>query len=171
MCCACHHGIRAPIIYGHRQNSGAETQRADHECTVRLGSIGRIGEHRNTNGLGRSHAGFHAPRPIKEGGCHVCRMGPQHLTKWTRRPAACASGLGQQETLALQKRHHYSITSSAMASRLGGTVRPSALAVCRLITRSNLTARMTGRSAGFSPLRMRPAYTPTCRSRSRRSEA
>jgi hypothetical protein len=28
----------------------------------------------------------------------VCRMGPQHLTKRTRRPAACASELGHEET-------------------------------------------------------------------------
>ena len=32
--------------------------------------------------------------------------------------------------------------------------RPSALAVFRLITSSNLVGCMTGRSAGFSPLRM-----------------
>ena len=34
--------------------------------------------------------------------------------------------------------------------------RPSALAVIRLMMNSNLAARITGRSAGFSPLRMRP---------------
>jgi hypothetical protein len=51
----------------------------------------------------------------------------------------------------------YSITSSARASRVGGTSRWSALAVCRLITSSNLAARMTGRLAGFSPLRILPA--------------
>jgi len=55
----------------------------------------------------------------------------------------------------------YSITSSAMASTLDGIVRPSALAVLRLITSSNLVGCTTGRSAGFSPLRMRPVYTPT----------
>src|SRR5262245_16142174 len=49
----------------------------------------------------------------------------------------------------------YSITSSARASRVGGTVRPSALAVLRLITSSYLVGACTGRSAGFSPLRMR----------------
>ena len=43
------------------------------------------------------------------------------------------------------------------ASSVGGTSRPSALAVLRLMTNSNLVACMTGRSAGFSPLRMRPA--------------
>ena len=37
----------------------------------------------------------------------------------------------------------------------GGTVRPSALAVFRLITNSYLVGACTGRSAGFSPLRMR----------------
>src|SRR5262245_49462314 len=49
----------------------------------------------------------------------------------------------------------HSITSSAMASTFGGTVRPSALATFRLITSSNLVDCMTGRSAGFSPLRTR----------------
>ena len=49
----------------------------------------------------------------------------------------------------------YSIISSARERSEGGTVRPSALAVLRLITSSNLVALCTGRSAGFSPLRMR----------------
>src|SRR5262249_34051291 len=47
----------------------------------------------------------------------------------------------------------HSITSSARASSLSGTSRPSALAVLRLSTRSNLVDCMTGRSAGRSPLR------------------
>ena len=49
----------------------------------------------------------------------------------------------------------YSITSSARASSVGGTSRPSALAVLTLITSSYLVGACTGRSAGFSPLRMR----------------
>src|SRR5262249_27953152 len=49
----------------------------------------------------------------------------------------------------------HSITSSARASSVGGTSRPSALAVFRLITSSYLVGACTGRSAGFSPLRMR----------------
>ena len=49
----------------------------------------------------------------------------------------------------------HSITSSARASRVGGTSRPSALAVFRLMTSSYLVGACTGRSAGFSPLRMR----------------
>ena len=49
----------------------------------------------------------------------------------------------------------YSITSSACASSAGGTAMPSALAVLRLITSSYLVGACTGRSAGFSPLRIR----------------
>src|SRR5216684_1605572 len=49
----------------------------------------------------------------------------------------------------------YSITSSARASNVVGTLRPSALAVLRLTTSSYLVGFCTGRSAGFSPLRMR----------------
>jgi hypothetical protein len=49
------------------------------------------------------------------------------------------------------KMDRYSITSSARA-RSGGTVMPSAFAVLRLITGSNLVGCWTGRSAGFSPL-------------------
>src|SRR6185312_2907508 len=52
----------------------------------------------------------------------------------------------------------YSITSSTMEIRLGGTVRPSAFAVFKLMTNSNLVDCKTGRSAGLSPLRMRPVY-------------
>src|SRR5215813_6450684 len=49
----------------------------------------------------------------------------------------------------------HSITSSARASSVGGTSSPSALAVLRLITSSYLVGACTGRSAGFSSLRMR----------------
>src|SRR5262245_5248362 len=49
----------------------------------------------------------------------------------------------------------HSITSSARASNIGGTVRSSALAVLKLITSSYLVGTCTGRSAVFSPLRMR----------------
>src|SRR5262249_13370229 len=51
----------------------------------------------------------------------------------------------------------HSITSSARASKVGGRVRPSILAVWALMTSSNLLDCTTGRSAGLAPLRMRPA--------------
>src|SRR5690242_9349454 len=50
----------------------------------------------------------------------------------------------------------YSITSSARPIRVLGTVRPSALAVFRLMINSTLVDCWTGKSAGFSPLRIRP---------------
>src|SRR5262245_41129632 len=47
----------------------------------------------------------------------------------------------------------HSITSSARASSDGGIVRPSALAVIRLMTRSNFVGCSTGRLAGIAPRR------------------
>lgn len=52
----------------------------------------------------------------------------------------------------------YSITSSARESSVGGTVRPSARAVLRLIASSNLVGCSTGRSAGLVPFRIRSTY-------------
>ena len=52
-------------------------------------------------------------------------------------------------------RDFYSITSSARAKSADGTARPKAFAVFRLTTSSYLVGAWTGRSAGFSPLRMR----------------
>ena len=54
------------------------------------------------------------------------------------------------------KRAAHSITSSARARSDCGTVRPSALAVLRLMTSSILLGCWIGSSPGFSPLRMRP---------------
>jgi hypothetical protein len=48
----------------------------------------------------------------------------------------------------------HSITSSARASSVGGTVRPRALAVLRLITSSNFSGAWTGSSLGFAPFKM-----------------
>jgi hypothetical protein len=48
----------------------------------------------------------------------------------------------------------HSITSSARASSVGGAVRPSALAVVKLMMRSNLVGCSTGSSAGFAPRRI-----------------
>src|SRR5262249_17694231 len=45
----------------------------------------------------------------------------------------------------------HSITSSARLRSVGGTVRPSAVAVFILITKSNLVGCSTGRSAGLAP--------------------
>src|SRR5215470_13901730 len=75
------------------------------------------------------------------------------------------SACGQMQKLTAGKFHFeppsrsdHSITSSARASSVGGTSRPSAFAVLRLITSWYLVGACTGRSAGFSPLRMRSTY-------------
>jgi hypothetical protein len=54
----------------------------------------------------------------------------------------------------LAQMHDHSITSSARALNIGGNSNPTAFAVFRLITSSNLTDCITGRSAGLSPLRI-----------------
>src|SRR5262249_1062848 len=53
----------------------------------------------------------------------------------------------------------HSITSSARASNMGGMVRPSALAVIKLMTRSNLVGCSTGKSAGFAPRKILSTYS------------
>src|SRR5262249_13365757 len=65
----------------------------------------------------------------------------------------------------------HSITSSARASSDCGTSMPRDLAVFRLITSSYCVGACTGRSAGFSPLRIRSTYPAACRSCSARPAA
>src|SRR3954464_5555184 len=57
----------------------------------------------------------------------------------------------------------HSITSSASNCIELGTVSPSAFAVLRLITSSNLVGCMTGKSPGFAPLRILSTNTAACR--------
>src|ERR1700746_3284523 len=49
----------------------------------------------------------------------------------------------------------HSITSSALASRAIGTLKPNALAVLRLMANSYFVGCCTGKSDGFSPFRIR----------------
>jgi hypothetical protein len=69
----------------------------------------------------------------------------------TAGPYRCANS-----GLMHRNKNPHSITSSAVASREGGTVRPSILAVWALMTSSSLLTCTTGKSAGLTPLRMRP---------------
>jgi hypothetical protein len=75
---------------------------------------------------------------------------PRLLRPRRKRPRRCSAAQPRDE---LPPPHW--ITSSAVANSVSGMVRPSALAVLLLITSSNLVDCTTGRSAGFSPLRMR----------------
>jgi TRAP-type uncharacterized transport system substrate-binding protein len=82
---------------------------------------------------------------------------PKSLMLVTASPGGIYYVYGEELTHILtEKLGFHSITSSASASSVGGTFRPIARAVTKLMTRSNLVGCATGRSAGFSPLRMRP---------------
>jgi hypothetical protein len=92
--------------------------------------------HSRRLGVGRESA---CPQiPDMSGRCHIRRDVPEAVV--SNRSKAPA----------------YSITSSAMASSDGGTASPSMRAGWRLMTSSNFDDCTTGKSAGFTPLRMRP---------------
>ena len=61
-----------------------------------------------------------------------------------------------RSTSLWRKRDPYSMTSSARASSVGGTVMPSAFAALRLTTSSNFVGCTTGKSAGLVPWRILP---------------
>jgi len=74
---------------------------------------------------------------------------PKHRGGPQRRVGSFENRLGQET---------HSITSSARASSIGGTSIPSALAVLRLITISNLVGCSTGKSAGVAPFKILTTY-------------
>ena len=108
-----------------------------------------------------------SPLPAAPAGtppCRACASGSsaaRFISTPMRRIVGCCAraASGHASRRAAEQRDElaplHSITSSARASSVGGTSRPSALAVLRLITSSYLVGACTGRSAGFSPLRMR----------------
>src|SRR6516162_4586322 len=68
-----------------------------------------------------------------------------------RRDGPCRRAAEQRDERAPP---HHSITSSARASSVGGTSRPSALAVLTLMTISIFVENSIGRSPGFAPFRI-----------------
>ena len=66
--------------------------------------------------------------------------------------AASGHAAAAPPSSVMNSRRSHSITSSARPSSGSGTVRPSALAVLRLMMSLNLSARWTGRSAGLRAL-------------------
>src|SRR5262249_38943433 len=84
--------------------------------------------------LGESHQHADPPHPLAL--LRACRERPRRRSAEKR-----------DELAAL----HHSITSSDSASNLSGISRPSAFAVLRLITNSNLVGCSTGKSAGLAP--------------------
>src|SRR5262245_53522542 len=92
-------------------------------------------------------------------GLHTDKADVQHLWLLLRKrgkwPRGCRATEQGDELAALHPCNH-SITSSARPRSEMGTVRPSALAVLRLMISSTFTTCWTGRSAGLSPFRIRP---------------
>jgi putative ABC transport system substrate-binding protein len=77
---------------------------------------------------------------------------PRRLRPRRKRPRSCSAAQQRDELAA----SHHSITSSARASSVGGTVMPSTVAAWTLITSSIFVDCTIGKSSGFVPLRMRP---------------
>jgi len=94
----------------------------------------------------------HSLQIDKPGAPAQCPLHPNSGQHWRR----------SETSLSAKSRHSqcskfsYSITSSASASKVDEGSISSALAVLRFITNSNLVGCIIGRSAGFSPFRMRP---------------
>src|SRR5262245_27763177 len=97
----------------------------------------------------------------RETNLSVCRFGRAHehadlpyalalLRARCERPRGSRAAQQRDELAAL-----HSITSSARARTVSGTVRPRALAVLRLTMSSSLVDNSTGSSLGLAPLKMR----------------
>src|SRR5262249_16363341 len=87
----------------------------------------------------------------------VGRVGVEEPDHWHRRLLRARRERPRSSRAAEQRKEgaaFHSITSSARASSAGGMVRPSALAVGRLITSSSLVGNSTGRSPGLAPFRI-----------------
>src|SRR5215813_6039557 len=80
------------------------------------------------------------------GGVHVANDGHSRLLRPRRERPRRRRAAKEGDELAPVA---HSITSSARASSVGGTSRPSALAVLRLVNSSTFVTCWTGRSAGF----------------------
>ncbi len=100
----------------------------------------------------RNCMSFHTGWVIRAGSTHSRRV--RHVrfrSESDRRRSKCDPSLRAKRRHSHCSRFPYSITSSASASIVGGISRPSAFAVLRLMTRSNLVGCSTGRSAGLAP--------------------
>src|SRR6266700_1027107 len=102
--------------------------------------------------IGKSHDPGIQQEPLLLG--WGCSVGPPGRCPPTDAPAM---GVLPGTPATPPRRGHayaYLITSSAWNRSAGGIVRPSALAVLRLMTSSNFMGCSTGRSPGLAPLRI-----------------
>src|SRR5262249_26265195 len=121
----------------------------------------------SSNADGRSSRS-RKPRPKRPGLRRVKGDARRVLgVRLLRQAASRAARRVRQRCRAAEQRDEraalHSITSSARTRRAVGIVRPSAFAVLRLMANSNFVGCWTGRSAGFSPCRMRSTYPAACR--------
>jgi hypothetical protein len=128
-----------PKAYHFVRSSERETGKAD----VRFGSLADICS-------AKGHPALPRQRPRKR----ISARGHVRFTPKSRHVRCNSSCL--LWVISVHRACH-SKTSSARPISVFGTLMPSALADFRLIYISTLVACWTGKSAGLSPLRMRPA--------------
>src|SRR5262245_35757580 len=88
--------------------------------------------------------------------CNISALPPESRRRSGHRFAPLSARSRPEQVQHIRSGNRdYSITSLARASTDTGTSMPSDFAVLRLISSSYLVGACTGRSAGFSPLRMR----------------
>src|SRR6516164_6274493 len=104
--------------------------------------------------------GRHAKRIAGRGRCSEKSHDGHRLLR-PRRHRPCRRTTEQRDELAA----FHSSTSSARASTVAGTSRPSALAAVRLMTSSNLVGCSTGMSPGFAPRRILSTYSAARRNK------
>jgi hypothetical protein len=143
-------------------------RRRHHPCRVDIPHWGPASKERRALVLGSSPTGCIRPAPIGRALSRAIYAGSSRCDRLDQarvvvfdaaharahRPARHLFRRIGREQVSWRAGH--SMTSSARARIEGGTVRPSAWAVFRLTTSSNLVGCCTGRSAGFAPLRILP---------------
>ena len=90
-----------------------------------------------------------------EGVEHADAPHPFALLRPRRERPRCSAAEERDEGATFHRCNH-SITSSASASSVGGNSMPNTLAVLRLMKSTKWVGCNTGKSLGFSPLRIRP---------------
>src|SRR5215467_14517685 len=96
---------------------------------------------------------------VRRSGVKEPNHGHRRLLRARRkRQCCCRHAANKRDELAPP----HSITSSASCWSLSGTSRPSALAVLRLMTNSNLVGCSTGNSAGLAPRMTLATIWPVC---------
>jgi hypothetical protein len=113
-------------------------------------------------GLMTGQGSFASPRMRHNASRHV-RFAPFATTIMRRRTMSRWANSGCERS---QQIASYSITSSTRRRNDSGIGTPSAFAVMRLMTRSNLVGCSTGISSGFAPRRILSTWSAVRRNRS-----